>query len=281
MKKHAKKIITVLLVVALLVPTIAMIYSSAIIEDFSVELAFNNIFVFDKWASNNLSTTMVSGSAPVKDKLDIDIDNGSFTFTNPYEGEAYTGHGMGTGAIDSAGNFQYYMMDVEPGAAYTFSYNLSSLTSGLVFSPYVFFFDEKGSYLTLANYSVANTGESSFVFFAPNNAHYIQVRFTLSGTGSFKANNIAIRKTDISSYGTNIYDFDSWAGNANSCKVSDDATYNGGSLAKNTTDNSVTLTANGSKSYLFTNFTFGNGNGYYMMPVEAGAMYNFSYNLSS
>ncbi len=282
MKKHAKKLITMLLVIAMLIPTVAMIYSSAAITDYSVELAFNNIFVFDKWANNTLSTTMVSGGAPVENELDIDIDAGSFTFTNPYSGEAYTGHGMGQGAIDSAGNFQYYMMDVEPGAAYTFSYNVTSLTSDLVFSPYVFYFDENGSYLTLANHSVASTGEASFVFFAPSNAHYLQVRFTLSGTGSVTAEDIAIRMTDISSYGANIFDFDSWAGNTNSGKVSETAAYSGGTIAKDTTNNAVTLTTDGSTTYLFTGHTFGSdGNNYYMIPVEAGATYNFSYNLSS
>ncbi len=280
MKKHIKKIVVLLLAVAMLIPTVAMIYSSAA-SDYTVELAFNNIFVFDKWASNELSTTMVIASGPVADELDIDIDNGSFKFTNPYSGEAYTGHGMGSGPIDSAGNFQYYMMEVEPSSAYTFSYNLTSLTSGLNFTPYIFFFDESGSYLSLLAQPVSSTGDTSFVFFVPDNAHYIQIRFTISNKGSAEAKNIAIRKTDISSYSTNIFEFDSWAGNANSGKVSSIADYSGGSISKNTADNSVTLTANGTAAYLFTNFIFGNGNGYYMMPVDAGASYSFSYNLAS
>lgn len=280
MKKHAKKIVVLLLTVAILIPTVAMIFSSAAITDYPVELAFNNIFVFDKWANNKLSTTMVNGAVPKDDKLDISIEDGSFTFTNPYSGEAYTGHGMGTGPIDSAGNFQYYMMEVEPNAAYTFSYGVTSLTSGLVFSPYVFFFDENGSYLTLSNHSVASTGDASFVFFVPDNARYIQVRFTISGTGSADVEKIAISKANTS-FGNSIFDFGSWANNANSGKVSDTADYNGGTISKNTTNNSVTLTANGSKAYLFTNFIFGNGNGYYMMPVEAGAAYSYSYNLAS
>lgn len=281
MKKVSKKLITIMVAVALLIPTVAMIYSSAAIKNYSVELAFNNIFVFDKWASNTLSTTMVNSGSPVSDELDIDIDTGSFTFENPYESESYTGHGMGTGAINSAGNFQYYMMDIEPGAAYTFSYNVTSLTSGLIFTPYVFYFDESGSYITLANHSVSSAGEASFVFFAPNNAHYIQIRFTISGKGTVETEDIAIRKTDISSYGANIFDFASWADNTNSGKVSDISDYSGGTLTKSTTNNSVTLTANGNTSFLFTNFIFGIGNDYYMMPVEEGATYNFSYNLSS
>ncbi len=283
MKKCARKIITLLLVIAMLIPSFAMFYSSAAMSDFSVELAFNNIFVFEKWASNKLSTTIVNGGVPVADKLTIDINNGSFKFENKNSGEAYTGHGMGSG-VASAGNFQYYMMDVEPGAAYTFSYNLTSLTSGLIFTPYVFFFDENGSYTSLVPQSVASTGDTGFGFFVPTNVHYIQIRFTISGTGSAEAKDIAIRKTDVSSYGSNIFDFASWAGNGISSKVSDDANYNGGTVSKSTADNSVTLTTDtaiATKGVLFTNFTFGNGNGYYMMPVEPSAIYNFSYNLVS
>ncbi len=283
MKKMCKKIITLLLVIAMLIPSVAMLYSSAAISDFSVELAFNNVFVFEKWASNKLSTTIVNGGVPVADKLSIDIDNGSFKFENKNSGEAYTGHGMGSGTI-SAGNFQYYMMDVEPGAAYTFSYNLTSLTAGLIFTPYVFFFDENGSYTSLVPQSVASTGNTGFVFFVPTNVHYIQIRFTISGTGSAEAKDIAIRKTDISSYGSNIFDFASWASNGISSKVSDMAAYNGGAVAKNAADNSVTLTTDvtiATKGVLFTNFTFGNGDGYYMMPVNPSSTYNFSYNLAS
>lgn len=103
------------MIISLLLSNFAMIVSNAVIEDYTVELAFNNIFVFDKWANNSLSTTIVNGGAPVSDKLDIDIENGSFRFTNPYTGEAYTGHGMGTG-INAAGNYQYYVMEVEPSA---------------------------------------------------------------------------------------------------------------------------------------------------------------------
>lgn len=280
MKKHAKKIVTILLVAALLVPTIVMIGSNAAIVDYPVELAFNNIFVFDKWASNKLSTTIVSNGAPVNDKLDINIEDGSFHFNNPHSGEAYTGHGMGQGAVDSAGNFQYYMMDIESGASYTFSYNLTNLTSGLAFTPYVFYFDESGSYLSHVSQSFTGSGDTEFVFSVPSKAKYIQVRFTISGTGSADVKKIAISKADIS-FGNNIFDFDSWANNSNSGKVSTDTNYNGGTISKNTTDNSVTLSTNGAADTLFTNFTLGNGNGYYMMPVEANTQYSFSYNLAS
>ena len=283
MKKTCKKIITVLLIIAMLIPLVGMLCSSAAINDFSVELAFNNIFVFDKWAGNKLSTTIVNGGMPVTDKLNIDVNNGSFKFTNPYSGEAYTGHGMGSG-IAGAGNFQYYMMDVEADSMYVFSYELVSLTSGLLFTPYVFFFDENGSYTSLAPQSVATAGKTDFVFFTPENARYIQIRFTISGTGSAEVKDIAIRKTDKSSYSRNIFNFSEWSGNSLSAKVCDNSAYNGGTLLYNSADNSVTLTTNSTiatKGVLFSNFTFGNGNGYYMIPVECGATYSLSYNLSS
>ena len=283
MKKIAKPLITVLLAVALLVPTIAMIGTYAAIVDYPVELAFNNIFVFDKWASNKLSTTIVNSSNPVDDKLDISIEDGSFTFTNQYASESYTGHGMSTGSVDSAGNFQYYMMDVEPGTTYAFSYNLTNLTSGLNFTPFVFFFDENGSYLSLTAQSFSGSGDTSFVFTVPTNANYIQVRFTLSGTGSADVKNISISKAD-KSFGSNIYDFDAWASNANSSKVSPDANYNGGTITNiDTANNSVTLTTNGANAtgILFTNFSFGSGNGYYMMDVTPNATYSLSYNVVS
>ena len=90
-------------------------HANAAIENFEVELAFDNIFVFDKWANNALSTTIVNDTGPVKNTtLTIDMTNGSFTFNNPDTAkEAYTGHGMGTG-LNAAGNYQYYYMEVEP-----------------------------------------------------------------------------------------------------------------------------------------------------------------------
>ena len=57
MKKHAKKIVVLLLAVAMLIPTVGMIFSSAADNSYPVELAYNNLFVFEKWANNKLSTT--------------------------------------------------------------------------------------------------------------------------------------------------------------------------------------------------------------------------------
>ena len=278
MKRCAKTLIAVMLVALLLMSNFAMIVSYAAIQDYPVELAFNNIFVFDKWASNALSTTIVSNGKPVDDELEINVEEGSFRFNNPYSGEAYTGHGMSTGA-DAAGNYQYYMMEVEPSSAYTFSYNATITTSFI--TPYVFFFNEENEYVSLVAQPFSGSGDTGFVFVAPANARYIQIRFTVPETGYADIRDIAIRKSEVSSYGNNIFDFDLWSDNTMSGKVSDDANYNSGTIAKNAEDKSVTLTTKAGTGILFTNFTFGNGNGYYMMDVEPNTPYNLSYNLAS
>ena len=288
MKKRIKSLITILLVAAILLPNFTMVLplstaSAASVDPYPVELAFNNIFVFDKWAGNTLSTTMVAGGAPVKDKLDINIGTGNVVFTNQYATEAYTGHGMGQGETGAVSNAQYYVMEVEPGATYTFSYNLKSLTSGLAFTPFVFFFDEGMSYTSHVFEPTSATGKVNFVFTAPVTAKYIQIRFTISGTGTAAFDEIAIRKTNVS-YSSNIFSFSDWANNSKSGKLCDDTNYNAGTVSKNIGNNSVTLTTNSeaaTKGVLFTNFTFGNGDGFYMMPVEAGGLYSLSYNLTS
>ena len=281
MKKIAKPLVTILLVAALLIPTIAMIGTNAAEVDYPVELAFNNIFVFDKWASNKLSTTIVNSGKPVDDKLDISIENGSFTFTNKYASESYTGHSMADNAVDAAGSFQYYMMDVEPNATYTLSYNLTSLTSGITFTPFVFYFKEDGYHIRNDALTVSSTGETDFVFEVPENAKYIQVRFTLSGTGSASVKDISITKASVS-LGSNIFDFDAWANNENTNQPSPATAYNGGTISNySTADNSITLTANGNANILLTNFSFGDGSGFYLMDVEPNTPYKLSYNVVS
>ena len=280
MKKHSKIMLSVLLVISLLFSNFAMIVSNAVIQDYIVELAFNNIFVFDKWANNSLSTTIVNGGKPVSDKLDIDIEKGSFRFNNPYSGEAYTGHGMGTG-LNAAGNYQYYVMEVEPNAAYTFSYNASGTVAFV--TPYVFFFNENNEYISFVAQPFSGSGATDFVFTAPSNAHYIQIRFTLPDTGYADIKDIAIRKTDVVSHSNNLFDFDAWNNNAKSSKISDEATYAGGTVSTNPADKSVTLTVSSNTTgYVFTNFTFGNGkDGYYTIDIEPDTLYDLSYNLTS
>ena len=146
MKKHAKKIVAALMAIIMLIPTVAMIFPSAAIAEYPVELAFNNVFVFDKWASNTVSTTVINNGVASSDKLVIDIENGSVQFKNTYDTESYTAFSMQPAGESQAVNFNYYMMEVEPSIAYTYSYNLTSLTSGINFQPYVFFFDENGEY---------------------------------------------------------------------------------------------------------------------------------------
>ena len=252
-------------------------HAEAAISDFEVELAFNNIFVFDKWANNVLSTTIVSNGIPVKNELMIDIEKGSFTFTNPDTTyEAYTGHGMGTGQA-AAGNYQYYYMEVEPGAIYSFTYNVSNLADTASIVPYVFFFNEDNEYISHIAQASGN-GEADFTFDVPVTAHYIQVRFTLpAGVSTVTVKDIAIRKTDIASRGNNIFDFSAWAGNANSNAVS--GLYGQGSLTVDSSANSVTLKPNADGAMLFTGFSLGSKDGFYTVDIAPNAKYCLTYNL--
>ena len=181
MKKIARKIITILMVVAMLIPSVAMLYSSAAIENFDVELAFNNIFVFDKWANNKLSSTVINNGVPITDKdndgLDIDIKNGSFRFTkfDMESPEFYTAFSMDS--ANAVANASYYMMEVKPATTYTFFYHLSGTVE--VFTPFVFFYTDKGLYQSHYSYSAPNQGNNTFEFTTPENVTKIQVRFTI------------------------------------------------------------------------------------------------------
>ena len=92
MKKRIKPLITVLLVVAMLLPNFSMmivpnvanlVASAAEGDPYTVELAFNNIFVFEDWATNDLSSTVINGAGVPKQggNMTTDIENGSFRLT--------------------------------------------------------------------------------------------------------------------------------------------------------------------------------------------------------
>ena len=79
-KVTARKLIAMLLIVAMIIPTFGMMYSSAASGD-TVELAFNNLFVLESWANNKLSSTVLADGVPQTDGIVKDIENGSFTMT--------------------------------------------------------------------------------------------------------------------------------------------------------------------------------------------------------
>ena len=189
MKRLAKSLIVMMLVVSLLMSSFAMI-AMASYENYSVEIAFNNVFVLDKWASNVLSTTVIAEGQAKADKLGIDIENGTVVFNNAYAGEAYTAFSMDPN--NPTVNLMYYNMDVEPGTTYTYAYNVTQNTGGV--TPYVFYFDKDHKYIALDCASAITNGDQSFDFTTPANCHYIQIRLTLVGTGTATFKNIFISK---------------------------------------------------------------------------------------
>ena len=200
MKKHAKKIVVALLVIAMLVPTVAMIFTSAADNSYPVELAYNNLFVFDDWANNDLTTTLMP--RPVitdpddesqkyqNGRLETDIENGSFRLTknNLNILELFTAFSMTEDKKNAANNVGYYTIDVKPNTSYTFSYDLSSTAHffQVLILPYkIDKTDDKGDILFLGQNTLFNTaaanlnGTNTFTYTPPAEADMIQIRFSI------------------------------------------------------------------------------------------------------
>ncbi len=286
MKKHAKKFVTLLLVAALLVPTVGMIFGSAVDNSFPVELAYNNLFVFEKWANNELSTTMqvitATGVSTEGATLETDIENGSFVFTKTDMAaiEVFTAYSANT--EDPDGNKNYYIIDVEPNTTYTFSYNLSGTVSA--FTPYVFFYNSQGLYDSLYGSPASGNGENSFSFTTPADVIKMQLRFTIGdnstnkpGVASVSAtvNKIIIYKTELTEP-ENIFDFSAWAGNDNSNVLASDYALANGTHSIDEANSSIYFEATGGT---FTNFVLGSIGDFYGMAVEPNTTYSVSYSL--
>lgn len=302
MKKHFKKLITMLLVIALLVPTVAMISTNAVGGD-PVELAFNNLFIFEKWATNKNSTTVqtlvqngtnADGTpkyeTPVDaDGLSIDIENGSFTLTkNDVNGiETYTCFG-GTGTD----NFSYYMAEVDPDTSYIFYYHVvGNIWS---FTPYVFYYDADGNYTgKMSYYATPAYNENSFTFTTPQNAEYIQVRFTIGDTaanrtdGTFTSfyatvKDIAICKAEpiLNSLAPhNMFDLSGWASNAKSSVPMDPST---GTINVSAGKIHFTTAATASTT-LFSGFGIdenASNDGFYTVEVQPSTSYTLTYDIN-
>lgn len=294
MKKFARKLITVLLVITMLVPSVATLYASAATTNFDVELAFNNIFVFDKWANNKLSSTVINNGVPITDKnndgLDIDIRNGSFRFTkfDMASPEFYTAFSMDKN--NPVSNVNYYMMDVKPDTAYTFFYNLSGTVEN--FTPYVFFYTEEGLYHSLFSQSAQALGNNSFEFTTPENVTQIQVRFTIADSSSNRPNvesvyadvkDIAICEYSAEEDGENLFDFNGWATNEKTPYPCQEYGYIGGTVVTDSEEESITITTNDKADNLYTNFTLSTDPAvtkqFYMIEVNPNSTYIFSYDL--
>ncbi len=230
-KMKGKKVLSVLLALVMVLsvaspafsPLMGLIAKAATGDP--VELAFNNLFVFEKWATNANSTTVqdlyesVDENGVLKheskvdpDALVPDIQNGSFKFTKKVsEGvQSYTCYGG-----PDNNNFTYYMIDVNPNTSYTFHYNVEGdLWS---FTPFVFYYDIEGKYIQGKEvfYATPGYGNNHFAFTTPANAEYIQVRFTIGDNETSRGPNVGeatlpssvyATVSDIAIFKTELYD---------------------------------------------------------------------------
>ncbi len=287
MKKRIKPLITVLLVVAMLLPNFSMMIvpnvamlASAAANNYYVELGFNNLFIFEEWAGNENSTSVVFGGTKDVGTLTTDIPNGSFrlTKTSTSVPQVYNGHGEDK--TNSINNTDYYSIAVEPNTTYTFSYN----ASGNVFStadsgvtPYLFMFDSDFLCKVVYEAPGAASGANTFTFITPSDVAHIQFRFTLTSGAKPYADisNISVTECDVTlDSTTNLFTLTSWKNSSNNA-VS--AFYGAGTVSA--TNDVITLTTNTSGDSLFTAFDLESNAGYYNIPVEANTSYVLKYNL--
>lgn len=301
MKKRIKPLITILLVVAMLLPNFSMMIvpnvanlkaSAAEGTPYPVELAFNNIFVFEKWATNDLSSTVINGAGVPKQggTLAADITNGSFrmTKTDMTTNEIFTAFSMGTESASQ--NVNYYMMTVKPGTSYNFSYNFTGTAQS--FTPFVFMYTNEGLFAgidVMVSYSSPAQGDNSFTFTTPANVTSIQIRFTIGDNNTNSSatsvyadvKNIVIQETVVPTESPNIFRFDDWAANSKSAA----AQILNGTLATDTDTNSFTITKTNAGDEAYTGFSMdanpANNTGYYTMKVDASTDYSFVYDISS
>lgn len=234
----------------------AMLVTYAAIDPYPVELAFNNIFVFEKWANHNISTTVMPHGG--NGTLTTNIEEGSFrlTKTNMAVTEIFTAFSMDT--VNASGNSGYYNMPVEPNTSYTFSYYVTG--NIWAFTPYVFFYTSEGLYHSLTAYPTPKYENNSFEFTTPDNVTSIQIRFTIGDNSTSRPDmssvyadvkDIAICKSEILT--NNLFDFDSWAGN--SLTTTPWAGGCTGTIVPDTTTDSVTITTDAvAQGTLFTGF---------------------------
>ncbi len=237
-KLKGKKVLSVLLALIMVLSVASPAFSSMVglfakaAEEprtpFPVELAFNNLFIFEKWANNTLSSTAIYDGTPITKPtnddetyaLETDIDAGSFTLTKTDMAalELYTAFSAST--TKAADNQSYYMIDVEPNTTYVFSYHVIGNTYS--FTPMVFFFNSSGLYLGSDGGSVAYqtpnyNNNNNFKFTTPDDVTSIQIRFTIGDTktnhpisgapvGNHTAESVYATVKDIAIYKSELYD---------------------------------------------------------------------------
>ncbi len=285
-KLKGKKALSVLLVLIMVLAVCSPAFSPVVAKaanTYPVELGFNNLFIFEEWASDKNSTTVVG--ANTDSTLEADVANGSFTITKKsatsgdYH-QVYTGHGMDkTNAIS---NTDYYQMSVEPNTTYSLSYTLGGSVTPKEFFTTVFMFDSQNLCLTWVNDYANYAGENHFVFTTPAGTNLLQIRFGIenSGTPNAKVSNISLTECDvITDSAANLFNFDSWASNKNGTTVGySGMVYADGSVQTNTTSDIITMNLNANGS-LFTGFSLDTTSGYYTIAVNPNSYYILNYNL--
>ncbi len=201
MKKHITKmkgkkalslLLAVIMVLSVASPAVSPlmgIIAKAATGD-TIELAFDNLFIFEQWANNTLSTTVLpSGSSTIE----TDFAEGSFTLTNTDAAEVYTACSMdATNALNNEG---YYTIGVEANTEYTFSYVISGTTESA--ETFVSYYDADGKCITYVQANASALGRNEWNFTTPENTARIQLRFdnnTINSSATFK--DIKICKAD-------------------------------------------------------------------------------------
>lgn len=297
-KRGLSLLLAILMVVTVFSPafqSLGIVASAA--STFPVELAFNNIFVFEDWATNSLSSTVIiDGAAQSKDLglLETDIENGSFTFykKDMNATETYTAFSMDT--ADAAFNSKYYMMPVEPNTQYTFSYNVTGTI--WVFTPIVFMYDNQGLFDgtdTMVAYGTPGYGNNSFEFTTPADVTSIQIRFTIGDNTTIRTDvsevyaevsDIAIYKTELKEAylaDQNLFSLADWASNELSLTPSLGSS---GSIVPDVASGTIKFTNDSTVAgnYLWSGLSMAADNSnqaYYTIDVKPNTAYTLTYSI--
>lgn len=155
------------------------------------ELTFDNIFIFEKWASSPNSGIVHPGTPG---QLTVDIETGTLNLVNTdFTGnETYTSFGNTLSG--------YYYIDVEPNTEYTFALSVERTETNATqnMEAFVFFYDANGNLMNnqWVSYNPIHYGLSEWNFTTPENAEYIQIRFDNNWPNSqAKISDIRIFKT--------------------------------------------------------------------------------------
>ncbi len=289
MKKHAKKIIIAMLVVAMLIPTVAMIYSSAATQ-VPVELGFNNLFLFENWATNSLSSALIKDGTVISGNntseggtLSINIANGSFTMTKNDMSiqELYTA--FANSSTNPELNQGYYKIDVKANTTYKFSFKLSGTTQAFV--PYIFFYDSSNKCIDNFYSFINGAGEQSMDFTTPANTTHIQVRFTVSDTSTSRPGVSSVTATVdtiklsevVPVQSDNLFHFDDWATTLSSKIATGNAT-----LTTDKVNNSFTITRTSGTAEIYNTFSMSStdpaaNTGLYSIEVQPNTEYSLVY----